>query len=130
MQDRLKREMIWQRRTNRRLLLRRRRSAAVRCFCSRLPFGVAFLDIADQEFELFDIAVELFRRASEARAPQNGELHFQLLDQQRFGVNFRGERRREAPQFGGVFRQISSGARHAFVYHKTRGGALEDMRNL
>ncbi|MGJ0395430.1 MAG: hypothetical protein ACR65U_04275 [Methylocystis sp.] len=57
---------------------------------------------------MFDIAVEPFRRSPKARPPQNGELHFQLLDQQRFGVNFRGERRREATQFSGIFRQISN----------------------
>ena len=39
------------------------------------------------------------------------------FDQQRLGVNFRGKRRREPPQFGGIFRQISGGARHAYGYH-------------
>lgn len=74
-------------------------------------FGFALFYIADQQFELFDIAVELFRRSSEARAPQNGELHFQLLDQQHFSVNFHGKRSCKAPQFSGIFRQISDGAR-------------------
>jgi len=30
-------------------------------------------------------------------------------------VDFGRKRRREPPQFGGIFRQISSVARHAFV---------------
>ena len=45
-------------------------------------------------------------------------------------MNFRSQRRRESPQFGGVFRQISGGARHAYGYHNMRAGAFEKARNL
>jgi hypothetical protein len=41
-------------------------------------------------------------------------------------VNFRGERLGEPPQFGGIFGQIGSGARHGFVYYETRIGAARE----
>jgi hypothetical protein len=51
--------------------------------------GSLFLELADQQLELLDIAVELFRRAAEAGAPQHRELHLQLLDVQRLGMDLR-----------------------------------------
>jgi hypothetical protein len=66
----------------------------------------------------------------EPRTAQNRELHAQFLDQQCFGANFRRQRRREPPLFSGIFRQVGSGARHAFAYHKTRVDAFKNARNL
>ena len=45
--------------------------------------GLAFLEVADQQLELFDLAVELLGFASEAGAPERGELGLQRLDVQR-----------------------------------------------
>src|ERR1700677_1208859 len=123
--------MIGQRLADGRLLRRQGgRSFAVGSLGSRLPLGVALLNVAQQQLELLDLAIELLRRAPEARAAQNRELHAQLLDQQCFGVNLRRQRRREPPQFSGIFRQISGGARHAYGYHNTCAGAFEKARNL
>jgi hypothetical protein len=97
---------------------------------ARLPLGVALLNVAEQQLQLLDLAVELFRRPPETRAPQDGQLRSQLLDQQRLGVNFRGERCRKPSQFVGVFRQISGGARHAYGYHNIGAGAFDKARNL
>src|SRR5580693_10588130 len=123
--------MIRQRRADGRLLRRQGgRSLAVGSLGSRLSLGVPLLDVAEQQLQLLDLAVELLRRPPEARPPQDRQLHSQLLDQQRLGVNFRGERRREPPQFGGIFRQISDGARHAYGYHNIGAGAFDKARNL
>ena len=115
--DGLKRQVIGQRRAHRRLLRRRRRGrgCVVGSLRARLSRGVALFHVAEQQFQLLDLAVELLRRAPEASAPKDRQLHSQLLNQQRLGVDFRCERRREPPQFGGIFGQIGSGARHAFA---------------
>ena len=52
--------------------------------------GSILFERADQQFELLDVAIELLRRAAEPRAPQHGQLHLQLLDVQRFGVDLGG----------------------------------------
>ena len=52
--------------------------------------GDIFFEAVDQQFELFDVAIELFRGAAEAGAPQHGQLHLQLFDVQRLGMDFGG----------------------------------------
>jgi len=52
-----------------------------------VALGLLLLEFADQQFELLDVAVELFRRPAEPRATQHGELHLELLDMQRLGIN-------------------------------------------
>ena len=49
--------------------------------------GGLFLEFADQQLELLDVAVELFRGAAEPCTAQHGQLHLQLLDVQRLGVD-------------------------------------------
>ena len=49
--------------------------------------GDIFFEFADQQFELLDIAIELLRGAAEPRTPQRGELHLQLFDVQRLGMD-------------------------------------------
>ena len=51
--------------------------------------GSSSFEFADQQFELLDLAVELLRGAAEPRASQHGQLHLQLLDMQRLGVDLR-----------------------------------------
>ncbi len=53
----------------------------------RVALGGFLLEFADQQFELLDVAVELLRRPAEPRTPQHGELHLQLLDMQRLGID-------------------------------------------
>ena len=45
------------------------------------------------------------------------------FENERLGVNFRGKRRGKPPKFGGIFRQIRGGARHAYGYQNTCAGA-------
>jgi len=52
-----------------------------------ITFGLLLLEFADQQFELLDVAVKLLRRPAEPRATQHGELHLQLLDVQRLGID-------------------------------------------
>ena len=52
--------------------------------------GEVFFEAADQQFKLFDVAVELFRGAAEACASQRRQLHLQLFDMQRLGMDLRG----------------------------------------
>ncbi len=52
--------------------------------------GSILFECADQQFELFNVAIELLRRATEPRAPKHGQLHLQLLDVQRFGMDLGG----------------------------------------
>ncbi len=46
-----------------------------------------FFELADQQFELLNLMVELFGGPAEACAPQHGQLHLQLFDVQRLGVD-------------------------------------------
>ena len=48
--------------------------------------GIRF-EFADQQFELLDRVVELLGGAAEARAAQHRQLHLQLLDMQRLGMD-------------------------------------------
>jgi hypothetical protein len=52
--------------------------------------GDVFFKAADQQFELFDVAIELFRRAAEAGASQRRQLHLQLFDVQCLGMDLCG----------------------------------------
>jgi hypothetical protein len=52
--------------------------------------GEVFFEAADQQFKLFDVAVELFRGAAEAGASQRRQLHLQLFDVQRLDMDLRG----------------------------------------
>jgi len=63
--------------------------------CARFVFGLlgadlilchALLELAEQELELLDLAVELLRGAAEARPPQHRELRLEMLDLQRLRV--------------------------------------------
>ena len=80
--------------------------------------GVCF-EFADQQLDLFDRVVELLGGAAEARAAQYRQLHLQLLDVQRLGMDLGRiggdldilacqlslQIHREAAQRGGVVRQ-------------------------
>lgn len=46
----------------------------------RLSAGGILLESADQQFQLFDVAIELLRRTAEPGPPQNSQLRFQFLD--------------------------------------------------
>ena len=90
------RQMIGQGRAARRLAIPLWRRGSKRlvlfcCFGSRFAFGFALFDIANEQFELLDRLIEPFGRAPEPSSPQHGELHLQLLDQQRLGVNLGGK---------------------------------------
>ena len=67
------------------------------CILPSLAFGMAFLEIADQKLQLFDLGVELFRRAAEPGSLQNGEFYLQLLNMQRL------RRRRETTESRGLW---------------------------
>jgi len=58
--------------------------------CTGVLGGEVFFEVADQQFKLFDVAIELFRRAAEACASQRSQLHLQLFDMQRLGMDLRG----------------------------------------
>ncbi len=45
--------------------------------------GRLLLQFADQQLELLDVAVELFRRPAKSRAPQHGQLHLEFFNVQR-----------------------------------------------
>ena len=59
---------------------------------ARRFLGLLLLEVADQQLQLLDLAVELLRGAAEPRPAQRGQLHLQLLDVQRLGVDFGGVR--------------------------------------
>ena len=52
--------------------------------------GDIFFEFADQQFELLDVAIELLRGSAEPCTPQRGELHLQLFNVQRLGVDLGG----------------------------------------
>jgi hypothetical protein len=93
----------------------------------RLGLGLAFLDLADLQLELFDAAVELLGGPAEPRPAQHRQLHLQLLDMQRLGVNLcsrcrerqflltqsRLEHRREGAQLVGIGGERGHRQRHA-----------------
>jgi len=88
--DRLTRQVRRQRLAQRLLALAclgRVRLGGVSCAGAGITFGLFLLEFADQQFELLDVAVELLRRPAEPRATQHGELHLQLLDMQRLGID-------------------------------------------
>ena len=60
----------------------------------------AFLELAEQELELLDLAVELLRGTAEARSAQHRELRLEMLDLQRLGVELRVAHRDETIAFG------------------------------
>ncbi len=71
--------------------------------------GDVFLEFADQQFELFDVVIKLFRRAAEPCAAQHSQLHLQLFNVQRLGVDFGGvggEFDVLAREFGVLVRQL------------------------
>ena len=120
MRNRLERQMIRQRHAAGRFAGLRRSRRWRLLLDPRVAFGVRFLNVADHQFKLLDLGVALFRRAAEPSAPQHGELHFQLFDEQRLGAHLGGKRRKialqcacEAAQSLRVFRQICGRERHA-----------------
>ena len=89
--------MGWQRRADRLLALvclGRRLGVGLRVGFGRAGAGVfggsILFERADQQFELLDIAIELLRGTAEPRTPQHGQLHLQLLDVQRLGMDLGG----------------------------------------
>jgi hypothetical protein len=92
MHDGLARQMRWQRPPDRLTALAPRCGIGgiVARRIGRDPgvvLGSIFLELADQQLELLDVAIELFRRPAEAGAAQHRQLHLQLLDVQRLGVD-------------------------------------------
>jgi len=88
--DGLTRQMGRQRLAHRLLALarlRRVRLGGVSRAGAGVALGLLFLEFADQQFELLDVAVKLLRRPAEPRATQHGQLHLQLLDMQRLGMD-------------------------------------------
>ena len=49
--------------------------------------GLVGLEFADQQFKLIDVLLELLRRAPEPSPAQHRQLHLELLDVQRLGMN-------------------------------------------
>jgi hypothetical protein len=82
---------------------------------ARVALGLAFLQVADQEFELLDLAVELLGLLPEPGAPEHGELRLQLLDMQGLGVELGLQSLRKQAQLFGIGRQSRGRQRHAFV---------------
>jgi len=60
----------------------------------------AFLEFAEQQLELLDLAVELLRGAAEPRPSQHRELRFEMLDLQRLGIELRIAHREQPIAFG------------------------------
>jgi hypothetical protein len=89
----------WQRPAYRlgRLPPRRRRCRRPGRLGALAAFRAPFLQVADQQIKLLDVAVELLRGATEARTPQQGELRLQLLDMHGLGVNLGLQRLGERP---------------------------------
>ena len=56
--------------------------------CASFAFRYALFELAEREFELLNLPVELLRGAAEPRPPQFGELRLEVLDLQRLGVEF------------------------------------------
>ena len=73
-----------------RLVLRIVQPGGIGDASARLLLGGLLLEFADQQFQLLDLAVELLGGAAEPRPAQRGQLHLQLLDVQRLGVDFGG----------------------------------------
>jgi hypothetical protein len=64
--------------------------------------GVAFLEIAEQQLQLPEVAVELFRGTAKAGPPQRRQLRLQLLDVQGLGIDLCLQQRRESAQRVGI----------------------------
>src|SRR6267378_8405843 len=60
----------------------------------------AFLEFAEQQLELLDLAVELLRGAAEPRPSQYRELRFEMLDLKRLGIELRIAHREQPIAFG------------------------------
>lgn len=73
---------------------------AIGLFGARLAFRSTFLEVADQEFELFDLTIELLGGAAEARAPQHRKLRLEMLDLQCLGVKLGVAHRDQAVALG------------------------------
>ena len=98
------------------LAIRIRRSGGIGIPSARLFLGRLLLEFADQQLQLLDVAVELLGGAAEPRPAQHGQLHLQLLDVQRLGVDLcriggdlqllarqlRLQPRGQCPQGGGI----------------------------
>src|SRR4051812_7218503 len=80
--DGLARQMRRQRTTHRRLARARfGRVPADGVGCgSAFGFGLVGLELADQQFELLDLSIELLRGPTEPGPPQHCQLYFELLD--------------------------------------------------
>jgi hypothetical protein len=80
--------------------LRRPAPAAAARFGADLILCHALFELADQELELLDVAVELLRGTAEARPPQHRKLRLEMLDLQRLGVELGVAHRDETIAFG------------------------------
>jgi hypothetical protein len=75
---------------------RRGRSIAPGLLDPRGTLRQSLLEVAEQELELLDLAVELFRGAAEARAAEHRQLRLEVLDLNRLGVQL-GVAHRDRP---------------------------------
>ena len=99
--------------------------AAARCLGHRR----LLFEFADQQFELLDLVFELLGGTAESRAAQDGQLHLQLLDMQRLGMDLGGvggDFDVLAGQFG---LQVGGEARSA-CGSVGRGSCAKDMRRF
>ena len=98
--------------------------------------GHRHLQILEGQFELFDLALDLFRALPEGLLLQLGDPHTQRLDQQvvcpqrgRDLRIFRPQGNDHRLQNGGIVGQIRGGSRHAHVYHCTPASAIKTRQN-
>jgi hypothetical protein len=79
---------------------------------ARLVLSLGFLQVADDQLEQIDLAVELLGGLAEPGPPQRGQLRLQLLDMEGLGVQFMLQRPGEGAQLLGVGWQFSGRQRH------------------
>jgi len=101
-----------------------------------LHLGQGHLQVFQRQFELFDLALDLFRALPEGLLFQLGDPHTQRLDQQivcpQCGRDLRILRpqgNNHRLQNGGIVGQIKGGSRHAHVYHYTPDSAIKTRQN-
>ncbi len=89
---------------------------------ARNGLGFTFFDVADQQFQLLDLAVEFLRRAAVAGTAQQRELGLEFFDVQRLRINFgvaclqiQLKFFRKSPKFGGIRWKLFMCKRHESV---------------
>jgi hypothetical protein len=63
----------------------------------RLTFRLALFEVTDNQFELFDLTVKLFRRLAKAGTTQSGELDLELFNVEGFGIKLALQQRCKSP---------------------------------